>query len=81
VQRNTWQPLARDRKQALVEVDALAVEARAEAGEVLARSARDVQQRSRLRCAGAGDLLDASALGLVVLERVLEVVEIGAPRV
>jgi hypothetical protein len=81
VEREVAEPLPCDREQAFVEVDALAVEASAETGEVLPCSARDVEQRSRLGRAGANDLVDARALGLVVLERVLEVVELRASRV
>ena len=58
------------------------VEPRAQMLEVLAGSARDVEQRLRVRAAARGRSRSSDRdLALVVLERVLEVVELGSRRV
>ncbi len=81
VQGQVPQTGASDVEQACVEVDAFAVEARTQAGEVLAGATGHVEERSCLRRPGADDLLDARALRLVILERVLEVVGLRPARI
>jgi hypothetical protein len=67
-----------DREQSLVDVHALAGELVTQVLEVLPGPARDVEQRPRLRPPFAHEARECGCFRGVVLERVLEVVEIGA---
>ena len=77
LQRDVGHAPACDVEQPRVEVEPFALEARVQMLEVLAGAARDVEQRRRVGVMLADDPLERRHFACVVLERVLEVVELG----